>query len=98
MENSSANSETITPVGNIIAQASRNLREQMQNLVAQGTIHITIDMKDVELVDSTGIGVFLGIRNMLKGKEGTLKVKNVSDDIYNMFKIMRLDKHIEIIQ
>jgi anti-sigma B factor antagonist len=91
------NSETIRPVGNIIAVAARELRQQMQQLIDSGTCHITVDMGSVELVDSTGIGVLIGIQNNLKPKNGTLKLVNVGDDIQKMFKIMRLDKHINIV-
>jgi anti-anti-sigma factor len=88
--------EIIRPVGNIIAVAARELRQQMQQLIESNVLNITIDMTGVELVDSTGIGVLIGIQNNLKVRSGALKLTNVSEDIQKMFKIMRLDKHIDI--
>jgi anti-sigma B factor antagonist len=69
----------------------------MQQMIDSGVTNLIVDMREVELVDSTGIGVLIGIQNNLKLKNGTLKLINVSDDIQKMFRIMRLDKHIEIV-
>ena len=99
MSESVQNGEAVlNPDKDIIASESRKLREQMQNLVEEGALRITINMEKVELVDSSGIGVLVGIQNALKNKGGELKIVNVSQDIYKMFKIMRLDKHITISQ
>jgi anti-sigma B factor antagonist len=89
--------ETVQPQGNIIAIAARELRQRMQQMIDSGVTNLIVDMREVELVDSTGIGVLIGIQNNLKLKNGTLKLINVSDDIQKMFRIMRLDKHIEIV-
>jgi len=89
------NETVIKLEGNIIVKESRKLREKILELAEQGTVHITLDIDDVELVDSTGIGVLVGMQNVLRKKDGMLKVINVSSDIMKMFKIMRLDKHIE---
>lgn len=93
----SAESNLIHPKGNIIAAVSRELREKMQQMINDGVKEITIDMADVELIDSTGIGVLIGIQNTLNSKSGKLYLKNVCNDIMKMLRIMRLDRHITIV-
>ncbi len=96
-ENRTQAPEVLKPEGNIIAAASRELREKMQRLIENGARELVIDMSSVELIDSTGIGVLVGIQNTLKTKEGHLKLAKVNSDICKMLKMMRLDRHIEII-
>jgi len=72
-------------------------REVLQYLDA-GINEILFDLSDIEIVDSSGIGFFIKVQNTLKQQNGSLSLTGASDDIFSMFKIMRLDKHISIEQ
>ena len=57
---------------------------------------LTLDLKQVKMIDSVGLGVIIAAHNSLRGIGGKLTVKNVSNDIYRLFKTMRLDQHFEV--
>jgi len=86
----------ITVKGGIIGKESRTLREKLLELTKMGIREITLDFENVDLIDSTGIGVLVGIQNILKNNNGNLSLIKVNAEIGNMLHIMRLDKHIHI--
>lgn len=57
---------------------------------------VVIDMADVEIIDSVGIGLCMTIYNELNQKGKLLKVINLSEDIYELFQFMNIENHFEI--
>lgn len=53
---------------------------------------VIIDLKDLEYIDSTGIGAIMTVYNEVKRKGKTLTVKNANRNIAKLFKITELDK------
>ena len=86
----------ITPEKDIVAGEVQNFRQELLALINEKFEKIEVDLDKVEMIDSSGIGVFISTQNSLKKINGSLKVINVSADILKMFKIMRLDKHFEV--
>jgi len=86
---------TLTPPGNIVSDKvailSNNLAEAMENHHL-----IELDMKNVTVIDSSGIGALIAAQNKLHKRSGKLKIVNAAKDICTMFKIMRLDSYFEI--
>ena len=88
---------TVKPGKDIVASMAEEFRGKLLKLVKQGIKEITIDLDNVEMVDSVGLGVLIATHNSLDDAGGGLKLKNVSDDIYNLMKTMRLDQHFDVI-
>lgn len=53
---------------------------------------VIIDLKDLEYIDSTGIGAIMTVYNDVKKKNRSLTVKNANRNIAKLFKITELDK------
>lgn len=87
---------TVTVAGDIVASMAREFRHELKSLVEEGTKDLVIDMTKVEMVDSVGLGVLIATHNSLAKTGGALKITNVSSDIRNLFKTMRLDQHLVI--
>lgn len=87
----------LSPAGNITSQTKEALRADLLALVGKGETHITLDFSKVDVIDSTGIGLLVATCNSLKEKGGDLIVQHASNDIQKMFRIMRLDRHIQLI-
>ena len=88
--------KTVKPGKDIVASMAEDFRKKLLNLVKQGIQDLTVDLSGVEMVDSVGLGVLIATYNSLEDVGGSLKVKNVSADIFNIIKIMRLDQHFEV--
>ncbi len=82
----------------IIASMAADFRDKLLSLVKEGIEDLTLDLNQVKMVDSVGLGVLIAAHNSLRGIGGKLRVKNVSNDIYRLFKTMRLDQHFEVIK
>ncbi len=80
----------------LVASNLKELREELLVLIKDNVNEITIDFNGVEMVDSLGIGLLVQIQNSLTEIDGRLIVKNLSTDILNLFKSMRLNHHFTI--
>ena len=88
--------KTIKPGKDIVASMAEDFRNELLKLVDQGIKSLTIDFANVRMVDSVGLGVLIAAHNSLKEVGGSLNIKNVSEDIYNLLRTMRLDQHFEV--
>ena len=52
--------------------------------------YITIDLKDLEYLDSTGLGMFMNIYKMVNDNGKDIKIINAKDNIQKLFKITDL--------
>lgn len=59
---------------------------------------VIIDLDEVKMVDSFGIRGLFSIHNAINQTEGKLRVINVSEDIYGLFKYMRMNTHFEVVK
>jgi anti-sigma B factor antagonist len=87
----------IVPEDNIIITNAGELKETLISLINQGVTEITIDFAQVQTIDSSGLGKLLLGQKMLREKDGQLVIENVvSEYIQKMFRMIHLDKIIEI--
>jgi len=54
---------------------------------------LVIDFKNIKTINSVVCGLLLALKNQSSIK---IKITNCSDEVFGLFKIMRLDKMIEI--
>ena len=57
---------------------------------------VCIDFGDVSFMDSSGIGFIMGRYRLVSSYGGKLEVINLSERIYSMMKLARLDKLITL--
>ena len=75
----------------LVASKVPEIKEQLKELVAADQ-QIAVDLKDVQMVDSTGIGLLMAAHNSLQKKMRSLEILNASAEIRKLFQTMRLDK------
>lgn len=51
---------------------------------------ITIDLKDLDYLDSTGLGMFMNIYKMVNDNDKEIKIINAKDNIVKLFRITDL--------
>lgn len=84
----------ITPGVDIIASNCAELRTELIGLINDGAKDIIIDLKDTEMIDSSGIGLLISAKNSLvDAGGGEVEIIHISDDIMALFLIMRLENH-----
>ncbi len=90
------NTFIVKPRQDVIASMANEFRSDLHDLVKESPAMIVIDLKDVEMVDSVGIGVLIATHNSMTRAGGEVKVINTSNEIYNLLNTMRLNRHFKI--
>jgi anti-sigma B factor antagonist len=67
------------------------MKKKIEDELESGNINIVLDLKELSSINSSGLGVLIGILNRVKSKNGSLKMLNADDRIMNIFKITKLD-------
>ncbi len=81
---------TITLAGEIDAYTAPKLRETAFPYTEKQYANVVIDLSGVSYMDSTGLGVFVGLFKSLNANEGTLKLVGLSDRLKRLFDITGL--------
>jgi anti-anti-sigma factor len=86
----------LQPAGDLVAATLPALRSTLREMVASGTLHLTVDLTAVHAVDSAGIGLLISAHNSLKKAGGDLTVIHASADILELFRTMRIHRHFSV--
>lgn len=57
-------------------------------------VDVTLDFSEISFISSFGLKVILELYKLLKIQEGSLKLKNVSEQLMNSFKMVGFDKFL----
>ncbi|MCL7365014.1 anti-sigma factor antagonist BldG [Streptomyces ardesiacus] len=78
--------------GEIDVYTGPKLREQLVELVNDGSFHLVVDMEGVDFLDSTGLGVLVGGLKRVRAHEGSLRLVCNQERILKIFRITGLTK------
>lgn len=91
------NEETFVHVaGEIDVFTAPKLREELLPLAEGRNKLLTISLKDVSYMDSTGLGVFIGLFKELRKNDGELKLIDLSERLKRLFEITGISSIIYI--
>ncbi|EUJ22750.1 anti-anti-sigma factor (antagonist of RsbW) [Listeria grandensis FSL F6-0971] len=82
--------------GEIDAYTAPKLKESLSQFMDQENVKLQIDLTDVSYMDSTGLGVFVGLFKNLRVRNSELELVGLSDRIFRLFEITGLTDIIEI--
>ncbi len=88
---------TVKPEGRIDSKTSPILESDIQKYI-DSTDNMILDFTNVDYISSAGMRVLLALHKKLKKRGGTLKVINVKDAIYEIFKLVGFHSMIEVSQ
>jgi anti-sigma B factor antagonist len=91
------NKAIVRPAGeDIVAASIPELRSKMRGIVEEGVRDLVIDLTDVRMVDSCGIGLLISAYNSLRKVGGSLSVIHASAEILQLFRTMRMHQHFSV--
>ena len=76
--------------GEVDVYTAPQLRERVIGLLAGGVRHIVADLREVEFLDSTGLGALVGSLRRLRQQDGSLKLVTSSGAILKIFRLTGL--------
>ncbi len=82
--------------GSIDVSYSSELRTTLKNMVDTGTTGIIINLKDVNFIDSSGLGIFVAIYKMLKPLGGSISLVNPQKTVLRIFDLTGTRKVFQI--
>lgn len=96
MSTAEGNNIVINIVENFSVEAAGQFRESAKEYVEKGTTNFVLDFSNCKFIDSTGLGVIVGIYKKCLEHKGTVKLQHLNADVLKVFKMTRLDKVFEI--
>ncbi len=86
----------IVPEGDLVSATAQLLRQKMLTAINEDPSGLTIDLGNVRILDSVGLGVLVAAHNTLSRSGAALSLVNVSNEIGSLLKAMRLEQHFSI--
>jgi anti-sigma B factor antagonist len=84
--------ETVLRVqGELDALSAPELRPALDRLVSDCREDITVDLSDLRLIDSSGVGALVGLYKRVRASGGTVRFVGVTAQPLVIFKLLRLD-------
>lgn len=77
-------------VGEVDLCSAPQLRQRVIELLADGTRHIVADLREVDFLDSTGLGALVGSLKRLREQGGSLKLVTSAGRIPELFRLTGL--------
>lgn len=87
---------TVTPHQDIVASMAKDFKGELKAVLDGEVSQLTIDLGQVRMIDSSGLGVLIAAHNSLQKKGASLALIHVSADIIKLLRHMRLDKHFAV--
>lgn len=84
--------------GEIDISSAPRLREAIVGVLAEGRTQIAVDLREVDFLDSTGLGVLVGGLKRARSAGGELRVISTSPRIAKVFAITGLDGIFQIVE
>jgi anti-sigma B factor antagonist len=82
--------------GEIDAYTAPKLRETLFPLSEQDQVSMTVNLGDVSYMDSTGLGVFVGLFKSVRAHNGEFRLVGLSERLRRLFDITGLADIIDI--
>lgn len=82
--------------GSIDERGAEEMKRRFLELDISAIKEVLFDFSGVTFVGSAGIGKLLLFYKNVAANGGTIKIENMSNDIYTMFKVVKLDKIFNI--
>jgi anti-sigma B factor antagonist len=68
------------------------LRDTLISVIDEGHLRLVIDLSEVVFLDSTGLGVLIGVLHRLRSRDGSLALAGANDRVYKVFRTTQLTK------
>ena len=83
--------------GELDHHTADSVRAQMEDAILRGNSdHVVLSLKDLQFMDSSGLGVILGRYKLLKSRGGKMVVCDVNPAVYRLFELSGLFKILTI--
>jgi anti-anti-sigma factor len=80
--------------GNLVMEISDEFTLFVSTLINGGMRKLVLDMAELKYVDSAGLGTFISLAKLIRGKGGDLALQNVNERVLETLRLVRLHDFI----
>jgi anti-sigma B factor antagonist len=85
--------ETVLKIeGTLDAVTAPELRSVVDDLVSESRKEVTLDLVDLRLIDSSGVGVIVSLFKRVRANGGQVRITGLRDQPRAIFRLLRLDR------
>ena len=90
---SQSGTDTIVAVhsSRLDASVAPQFKTDMTAVVNGGARHLVLDMSEVRMIDSSGLGTLVSILKLLNG-QGSIVIRGAMPSVLGLFKLTRMDR------
>ncbi|MEN8905800.1 MAG: STAS domain-containing protein [Clostridiales bacterium] len=78
--------------GEVDIYNTQKFKEEFYNIIDDNIIDIKIDCTNLDYIDSTGLGVLVGVLKIVKKNKKEIYIYNLKENIKKLFTITGLEK------
>ena len=86
------NSWEVSLGGELDVSTADELKKELHKLVDEKNIDMRLNLENLDYIDSTGLGVFIGILKRLKIESKEVYIEKPKNNVRKIFSITGLDK------
>ncbi|MEI7817680.1 MAG: STAS domain-containing protein [Desulfuromonadales bacterium] len=83
-------------IGNLVATSVGDLKTEISRLMEKKYLHILLDMSQMELIDSTGLGTCSFLSRELASKGGVMVFVGLNEHVRRTFHLTRFDQRVQL--
>lgn len=80
--------------GEVDVSCADDLRAKLESALTPGISELSVNIKDMSYIDSTGIGVFVGLMHHAKQKHIALSIHEPTRNVLRIFTMLGLDAEL----
>jgi anti-anti-sigma factor len=89
----------ITLEGDLDSSNAQDIIKYVQNMSSNdGLVHLVADFSKLRYINSTGLGAILRISKMLISKEGSFRIANPNESVFEIIEIVGANKLLSVYQ
>lgn len=82
--------------GEFDATTAPEVRPQLGAIAEERPPHVIVDLSQLRLIDSSGVGAIVGLFKRVRATGGQFEVRGVNGQPLSIFRVLRLDKVFEL--
>lgn len=82
--------------GSINIETAGDLKKVFDDILLKGAKFVRLNLKNVPISNSSGIGNILMLFKSLKQREGVLEIRGISKNLKEMMRLVKIDTLIKI--
>ena len=82
--------------GEMDVSTANEVKESLIDLISKQSADIKLDMANLDYIDSTGLGVLIGVLKRLKENDKDIYIINTKKNVRKIFNITGLDKIFKV--